>query len=445
VTDPALISTDSLISNLDQLIALPGSSGHVDELAMVAARVATLMRSYKLEVEVLSTASAPIVVGRRSGRSPFTLMLYHHYDVAPTGPWRSWNHEPFQMAERESVLYGRGVAAGKGPLSAHLNALAALIESEGDLPCGVVVVAEGDGLAGSPALAKALTEHRDLLRADACLATGGDRDEHGRPFCYTGTKGLLQLKLRAIGANQSLPAGLAPTVSNPLWRLIWALTQIKSDQEEILIGGFYDTIEGPSRAESKALRAAHVDEQARLHAWDVSQFLFAMNGAALIQAEATLPTCNITSVTSEPNYDLALIPQSANARIDFQLVPRQHPQTIVDLLRDHLDAKGLGDIQIERIPGGYPAAHTAIDDPFVNHVSSVGRHIHGEALSILPRGPFALPLALLGEAYSMPTVTVGLARPDSATSAANEHIPLPDLVRHGQLLIELLYVCGAKR
>jgi acetylornithine deacetylase/succinyl-diaminopimelate desuccinylase-like protein len=100
------------------------------------------------------------------------------------------------MAEREGTLYGRGVADGKGPLAAHLSAIASIIQAEGELPCGVVVVAEGEGLIGSPNLGAVVAEAHGLLKADACLATGGERDADDRPFCYTGAKGMLQLRLR---------------------------------------------------------------------------------------------------------------------------------------------------------------------------------------------------------------------------------------------------------
>jgi acetylornithine deacetylase/succinyl-diaminopimelate desuccinylase-like protein len=161
VTQSALISANHLLSNIDQLVGLSGSPGHAEELAVVAGRVAALMRSSGLTTEVIPTQGPPLVIGRRSGRSPFTLMLYHHYDVAPSGPWRAWHHEPYQMAERDGMLYGRGVAAGKGPLAAHLNALMAIQDADGQLPCEIVVVAEGEGLAGSPNLASALFDYRD--------------------------------------------------------------------------------------------------------------------------------------------------------------------------------------------------------------------------------------------------------------------------------------------
>lgn len=442
MTEPALISTGQLISHLDQLISLPGSPGHPEDMATVANRIAALMRSYGLHVDMLSNGQAPLVIGRRAGREPFTLMLYHHYDVAPPGAWRLWHHDPFQMAELESTLYGRGVADGKGPLVAHLNALAALIEAEGELPCGVVVVAEGEALMGSPSLATALAEHPELFKADACLATGGDRDPSGKPFCYSGSKGLLQVRLRTNSAGHAIPSGYATTVPNPLWRMLWALTQIKSDQEEILINGFYDSIDGPSRSESQAIRNAEFDEAGRLAAWGIGQFMFGMSGGAIVQAEVTLPTCNITAVTVEPVGELALIPTGASARLDFQLVPLQKPDEINTLLIEHLEAKGLTDVRVERLPGGYAPTHTAIDNQFICTVSDIGRHIYGSPLATLPYGAFAQPLDLFNKAFTIPTAVVGCARPDSAIFAPNEHISLPDLVRHGQLLIELLYACA---
>jgi acetylornithine deacetylase/succinyl-diaminopimelate desuccinylase-like protein len=442
VTEPALISTDRLMSDLDQLLSLPGSPGEQEELAAVAARVAALMRGHGLQVTSITTPGAPVVIGRRAGRHPFTLLLYHHYDVMPSGPWRAWHHEPFQMAEREGTLYGRGCADGKGPLAAHLSALAALIDAEGELPCGVIVVAEGEALAGSPNLPAVVADAYSLLKADACLATGGERDPNDRPFCYTGAKGLLQVRLRASGANQALPSGMAASVANPLWRLLWALGHVKSDQEEVLIDGFYDDLEGPSRAENQALRSLNMDVASRKQAWEIEAFLFELEGAALVRTEATLPTCNVTDLAVEPASDLPIIPVAATARVDFQLVPRQHPQAISDLLRAHLAAKGMADIAVERLPGGYPAVHTAFDHPFIAQIKRAGEQLYSAPLLLLPQGPFAQPLFFFAEAFGIPVAAIGCARPDCATSAPNERILLPDLIRHGQFPIDLLYTCA---
>jgi acetylornithine deacetylase/succinyl-diaminopimelate desuccinylase-like protein len=306
----------------------------------------------------------------------------------------------------------------------------------------VVVVAEGEALIGSPNLGAVVAEAHAQLKADACLATGGERDSDDRPFCYTGAKGMLQLRLRCAGANQALPPGLATSVPNPLWRLLWALGQVKSDAEEVLIEGFYDDVEGPSSSENRSLRELRMDEQSRKHAWDIPEFLFALDGAALVRTDSTLPTCNVTDLVVEPASDLPIIPVAATARVDFQLVPRQHPQAIAELLRAHLADKGLADIAIERMPGGYPGVHTPFEHPFIQRINHIGEQLYRAPLPLLPQGPFAQPLFFFTEALGIPAAAIGCARPDSAISAPNEHILLPDLIRHGQLLIELLYTSG---
>lgn len=435
--ESSLISTDMLVADLRHLCALP-TSRDPNEAQASASYLASLMRQRGLNSEIMATSGAPLVVGRRVGRSPFTLLLYHHYDYQPVGPWRLWNHDPFQLAERDGNLFGRGVADGKGPLAAHLGALAGVLAAEGELPISVIVVADGEATIGSPHLGSTVSQYRDTFRADVCLGTAGERDRHGRPICYNGSKGLLQARLTAIGANQVLPGGLAATVPNPLWRLVWALAAIKSDQEEILIDGFYDEVESPSRAENQAIRSVQLDEAGRLESWGLNRFLFDMTGKTLATAEASLPTCNVSAMTAEPESETAALPVVASARLDFQLVARQRPQVIFDLLRDYLKAKDFLDIDVERLVGGYPASTTPADHGFVEQVRAAGLASYGESLPRLPLGPFSLPLFFFTEAYGIPAAVLGCARNESAIHGSNEHIPLTDLLRHGTMLADLL-------
>lgn len=441
---PTRISIDQLAGNLQRLCAQPSSAGHNDELAATAGVVADLLRRIGFDVTSVRTPGAPVVLGRRTGRSPFTLLLYHHYDVTPPGPWRAWSHEPFQLAEREDTLYGRGVAHGKGPLIAHIQAIRALLESEGELPCGLVVVVEGEGMSGSPHLETVVAGHSDMLRADACLGSGGTRDAEGIPFCYSGTKGLLQVHLSTAGTAHPLMPGFAASVRNPVWRLIWALGNIKGEDEDIRINGFYDDVEGPSRSENTALRQTRLDEARRLADWHLPEFLFGMSGVALVRAEVTLPTCNLAAFTVEPATNLPIIPTSASAQLDFQLVPVQHPDTILSLLREHLIARSCVDIAVDKIPGGYPPARTDSDHPFIQQLAMAGTPVYGTPLKLLPLGPFTQPLHIFIQHLNVPVAVLALARNDSAIHGPNEHLPIMDLVRHGEVLMELMAAYGGR-
>ena len=429
--------TEKLIQTLRTLCAQPSSVGQLDDLAATADLIAGLLRGLGMQVRLFS-GGPPVVVARRAGRTPRTLLLYHHFDAPPPGPWLAWSHEPYQLAERDGALYGRGVAESKGPLAAHLMALHALLQAEPELPCGVVVVADGGGLLGSPTLPAALAAHAPTIAADACLGSIGERDAHGAPLCYTGSKGLLQVRLSAQGPPPPPPPGPPPALRNPLWRLTWALAHVKGEDEDIRIPGFYDLVEGPTREENAALRAIRLDEAGRLAAWGADQFLFGMGGVALVRAEVTLPTCNLSSIHCLPEHDLAQLPSTATAVLDFQLVPRQDPDTVARLLRAHLDDRGFADVALERLPGGYPPARTDPDHLFLRQTAAAGAEVFGTLLPLVPAGPFTLPLQLFVERLQCPVASVGLAFPDSSPYGPDEHVPLDALVRHGQLLSELL-------
>lgn len=435
---PPQLPAEKLIQGLRALCAQPSSVGQLDDLSAAADLIAGQLHGLGMEVRIAGAPGPPMVLGRRPGRAERTLLLYHRFDTPPTGPWAAWSHEPYLLAERDGALYGRGVAKGKGPLAAHLQALHALLQYAGELPCGVVVVADGGGLLGSPTLAAAIAAHPELLHAHAVLGSAGDRDAHGRPLCYSGSKGQLQVRLGVRGPAYPLPAGAAPAVRNPLWRLTWALASIKGDDEDIRIPGFYDCVDGPTREENILLREVRLDERGRLAAWGADDYLFGMGGVSLVRAEVTLPTCNISAIHSEPEGDVPQLPAGAGAVVDFQLVPRQEPDEIARLLRAHLDERGFADVALEVLPGGFPPARTAPGDPFIRQVVQAAAAAFGSVLPVVPAGTFALPLQPLAAALGAPVASVGVARPDSAPHGPDEHVPLDDLVRHGQLLIELL-------
>lgn len=430
--------SDQLIDDLNLLCAQPSSSGHLEDLHAAARIVADLLRRIGLHVRTIRTPGAPIVIGWREGQQDTRLLLYHHYDVAPPGPWRAWFHEPYRLAERDEKLYARGVAHGKGALAAHLQALRSLLRLEGEFPCGVAVVVEGEGLSGSPHLAEVLAQHADDLCAEACLGVAGEHDSQGTPFCYGGSKGLLRVRLSVRGAEHPLSAGLAASTPNPAWRLTWALNHIKGEDEDIRINGFYDAIAGPGKGERELLRSAAIDEQGRLAAWKIPAFLFGMSGTGLVRSEITLPTCNISSFAVETPHDVPSMPVAASAQLDFQLVPDQQPETVLQLLRKYLQSRSFEDIEIEVLPGSYAPVRTPIDQPFIRRLAIAGERVYGRPLPLLPVGAFAQPLHLFARQFEIPVAALALAHYDSALFGPNENLRLKDYIRHGQLLAELL-------
>jgi acetylornithine deacetylase/succinyl-diaminopimelate desuccinylase-like protein len=59
------------------------------------------------------------------GEGKEMLGILGHLDVVPPGKLKDWNRDPFDPAEKDGMLYGRGTQDDKGPLMASLFAVKA--------------------------------------------------------------------------------------------------------------------------------------------------------------------------------------------------------------------------------------------------------------------------------------------------------------------------------
>lgn len=95
----------------------------------------------------------PNVVGVKKGDPAYrSLLLNGHIDVAEVGDDSGWTYPPFDVTEKDGLLYGRGTADMKGGLAAALFALKALRETGVELRGEVVfesVIGEEAGEAGT--------------------------------------------------------------------------------------------------------------------------------------------------------------------------------------------------------------------------------------------------------------------------------------------------------
>ena len=104
-----------------------------------SARVRALLEEAVLDEAGFATrqlkveGAPPAVYGEQRGRSPFTLLLYNHYDVQPVDPLDEWTSPPFEPTRRDGKLFARGASDNKGDLPVRLEAITALREVRGEL------------------------------------------------------------------------------------------------------------------------------------------------------------------------------------------------------------------------------------------------------------------------------------------------------------------------
>ncbi len=436
---------DQSIAELSRLCAQPSISAQNLGLEDCANLVAEMLRQRGFQVKVLPTGGAPAVYAERQGRSPKTLLFYNHYDVQPPEPLELWDSPPFEPALRDGKLYARGVSDDKGHITSRLLAIDAILAAEGELPCSVKFLIEGEEEAGSVSLADFVRQHRELLAADACVWESGGVDHREVPNQYLGMRGICYVELSVETAEVDIHSGLGGSIfPNPAWRLVWALSSLKGPDGRVRIPGFYDPVRPPSPRDRELFAALPEVADEYRQRFGVKYFLNGLQGGLELRlAEVFEPTCTICGLTSgyQGPGTKTVLPRRASAKVDFRLVPDQTPEQVLEGLRRHLEAGGFADIRIDLL-GGEPPARTDPDHPFVKLVVEAARPVYGQPMQIIPMiggsGPNHAFIHYLG----VPVASSGVGHPGARIHAPNENLRLDLYLKGARHIARILEEFG---
>jgi acetylornithine deacetylase/succinyl-diaminopimelate desuccinylase-like protein len=421
-------------AELARLCAQPSVGAQNLGMRECADLVAGMLRARDFEVRVMDTDGAPVVFGERKGRSNKTLLFYNHYDVQPPEPLELWDSPPFEPTLRDGKLYARGVSDDKGHIVSRLHALDSLLAA-GELPCNIKFIIEGEEETSSVHLHEFIEENQDLLKADACIWEFGGVDHRDRPMQHLGMRGICYVELSVETARIDAHSGLGGSIfSNAAWRLVWALNTLKTPDEHIRLPGHYDEVVPPSQRDLELMTALPEVADEYKQRYGVDHFLKGLDGGVELRvAEVFEPTCTICGLTSgyQGPGSKTVLPARASAKVDFRLVPDQHPEQVLLRLRKHLDAEGFSDVEITYL-GGEPPARTDPDDPFVQLVAQTAEPIYGYPQQLVPMIGGSGPNYPFIHILKLPVATAGVGYPGAQAHAPNENMRID------------LYLKGAK-
>jgi acetylornithine deacetylase/succinyl-diaminopimelate desuccinylase-like protein len=230
----------ALRRDLEALVRIPSVSapGRVDQ---------PLLDAFELTSRLF--ADAGVAVGRLDlpGTAPVltgeipappgapTVLLYSHYDVVPAGDESQWSSPPFEPAERDGALYGRGTADTKSNVLVHVGALRAW---EGRPPVGIKLCVEGHEEVGSGALTAYPATDPRRFAADALIIGDMGSLRPGLPTLTTALRGMAQVTVEArtlaSGQHSGLYGGAAP---DALLALINALASLHDADGDVAVAG----------------------------------------------------------------------------------------------------------------------------------------------------------------------------------------------------------------
>jgi acetylornithine deacetylase/succinyl-diaminopimelate desuccinylase-like protein len=324
--------------------------------------LADLLTRIGLQVEVVKTPLHPVIVARRGGPEEWPhVLIYGHYDVQPPDPLDLWTSPPFEPAERDGRLYGRGAADNKGPLMVHIAAAGRLLEESPNLPLRLTFVVEGEEEMGSPSFGGFLADHAaELKEADMVFLSDTGIPRADQVVITTGLRGMMLCEVEVTGARTDLHSGLhGGVLRNPLQALSELCASLHTPDGRVNVPGFYDDVTEVEPWEREELRKLGTEAEAYRAFLGIKAF-HTPPGYNPFEAIRFLPTLEFNGMGGgyQGEGSKTVIPRRAFVKISCRLVARQDPRRIRDLVYKAIRERMPADVSYRIIDGH-------LGDPYV--------------------------------------------------------------------------------
>ena len=138
-----------------------------------------------------------------------------------------------------------------------------------------------------------------------------------------------------------------------------------------------------------------------------------------------------------------MLPSTAVARLDFRLVPDLTPEVVLQLLREHLDARGFKDIDISEL-GSAPLAKSSRNSSVASAVIGAAAEVYGVTPLVYPMEPSSGPVGAVCGVSSPPTpvASFGLSYAGSNPHGPNENIRVDDFLQSIKFIGRVVHKLG---
>jgi acetylornithine deacetylase/succinyl-diaminopimelate desuccinylase-like protein len=350
-----------------------------------------------------------------------TILLYGHGDTV-RGLDEQWcdGLKPWTVTAEADRWYGRGTADNKGQHAINLAALeAVLAERGGRLGFNVKLVIETSEERGSQGLREFVAAKRDLLAADALIASDGPRVEPSLPTITVGTRGTwhcdLVIRLRPGGVHSGHWGGLT---RDPAVLLAHAIACIMDRNGRILVRDWLPPAVPPA---VKALlrdcpfggggESATVDQgwgepgltpAEKIYGWQ-SFIVLAM-------------------ISGRPENPVNAVAPDARAHCQIRYTVDADTARFEPALRAHLDAHGFDFVKIENAGLRMPASRTDPDHPWVRFARDSMQRTLGARVQVIPNSSGGLPGDVFVDHLGVPLVWIPHSYSGCKQHGPDEHL-----------------------
>jgi acetylornithine deacetylase/succinyl-diaminopimelate desuccinylase-like protein len=364
-----------------------------------------------------------------------TVLVYGHHDVQPAEPLQEWDSPPFQPAERDGRLLGRGASDDKGQVLIHSLGVRANLAASGATapPVTVKFLIEGEEESGSGHFAALLRRERARLACDVIVISDTTMWAADVPSMCTAMRGLLPVEVTLTGPVRDLHSGsFGGGVPNPLHAMASLLAGLHDEQGRVTLPRFYDRVRPLSDAERDVLARLPFDEKQWLAEAGESGAAHGEQGFSTLERIWARPTAEVNGMWGGHTGpgSKTIIPRAAHAKISFRLVSDQDPADVAEAFREYVAARTPAGIEATiRTEPAVRACHSPIGSPAVQAGRRAMQRAFGQEVLFTREGGSG-PEADLAEILAAPLVFVAVGLDSDRIHAPNESIDL-SLLRRG--------------
>jgi acetylornithine deacetylase/succinyl-diaminopimelate desuccinylase-like protein len=387
-------------------------------------------------VEIWETQGLPAVYAHwpAADEEAPSVLVYGHHDVQPAELADGWDYEPFEPAERDGRIYGRGASDDKGQVLFHALGVRACLAASGAQapPVSVTMLIEGEEESGSPHFASLLRERADRLGPDVIVISDTTMWAADIPSICTGMRGLAEAEITVTGPTRDLHSGsFGGGVPNPAHVLAALLAGLHDEDGRVTLPGFYDDVIPLSAAERDLLAKLPFDEKRWLTDAGDSQATAGEAGYSTLERIWARPTAEVNGIWGGHTGPgpKTIIPKAAHAKVSFRLVADQEPAAVIASLRSYINTFVPNGVEVTLTPGhGVRPCRSPIDSPAVAAARRAMARAFGREVLFTKEGGSG-PEADLADILGAPLVFVAVGLDADRIHAPNEYVDLARLLR----------------
>jgi acetylornithine deacetylase/succinyl-diaminopimelate desuccinylase-like protein len=362
------------------------------------------------------------------------VLVYGHHDVQPVEPLEEWDSPPFEPAERNGLLLGRGASDDKGQVFFHSLGIRAClaVSREEAPPVTIKLIVEGEEESGSEHFAELLRRRRERLACDVIVVSDTSMWAADVPSMCTGMRGLAAAEVTLTGPVRDLHSGsFGGGVPNPLHAMAALLAGLHDEAGRVTLPRFYDRVLPLSEQERELFARLPFDEKEWLAEAGQSGAAYGEQGFTTLERIWARPTAEVNGMWGGHTGagGKTIIPKAAHAKVSFRLVADQDPADVTAAFEEYVRAATPAGLEAAvTVQPGVRPSRSPITSPAVRAGRRAMERAFGREVLFTKEGGSG-PEADLADILGAPLVFVAIGLDSDRAHAPNERIDLSLLLK----------------